>query len=377
MRLMSNRPASTLYDVARAAGVSTATVSRVVHGLAGVRPSTRQHVLEVIEQLGYVPDSAAQSMARHSKEVIALVTIESRGPETEIEQEGLLFVEEVLRGVEMVLSQVGWSVLISVLREASRPGAYQQLQKVSAKVDGMLISEGIVNSEQLAMLAARIPIVLVAGSAAEPHADVICVDNWSGATELASHLIQQHGRRRLYYVTGPPEAPDARERRRAFEEAVAQHPDASLTGCYQGRFAAISGQLAVREILTMTRQEMPDAIVCCNDQMAIGAMRELQAAGIRVPADIAVVGFDDIHLGAMLTPPLTTVRQSMRLMGERACTVLLERIADPYAARKVERLPTKLIVRESCGCLPARRPSVERGTAVDVEYVAGDEGGLV
>jgi LacI family transcriptional regulator len=349
---MSYRPASTLYDVARAAGVSTATVSRVVHGQAGVGSSTRQHVLEVIEQLGYVPDGAAQSMARHRKEVIALVTIESRGPETEIEQEGLLFVEEVLRGVEMVLSRVEWSVLISVLREAGRPGAFQQLQRVCAKVDGMLISEGIVSSDQLALLTKRTPIVLVAGSAAEPHADVICADNWSGATALACHLIEQHGRRRLYYVAGPPEAPDARERRRAFEEAIAQHPAAIMAGCYQGRFAAISGQLAVREILARPYPERPDAIVCGNDQMAIGAMRELQAAGIRVPADIAVVGFDDIHLGAMLTPPLTTVRQSMRLMGERACSVLLERIADPSAARRVERLPTELILRESCGCLP-------------------------
>ena len=291
-------------------------------------------------------------MARHRKEVIALVTIESRGPETEIEQEGLLFVEEVLRGVEMVLSRVEWSVLISVLREASRPEAFQQLQRVCAKVDGMLISEGIVSSDQLALLTERTPIVLVAGSAAEPHADVICADNWSGATALACHLIELHGRRRLYYVAGPPEAPDARERRRAFEEAVAQHPAAIAAGCYQGRFAAISGQLAVREILARPHQERPDAIVCGNDQMAIGAMRELQAAGIRVPADIAVVGFDDIHLGAMLTPPLTTVRQSMRLMGERACSVLLERIADPSAARRVERLPTELIIRESCGCVP-------------------------
>jgi LacI family transcriptional regulator len=308
-------------------------------------------VLEVIEELGYVPDSAAQSMARHRKEVLGLVTIESRGPETEIEQEGLLFVEEVLRGVETALSRIGWSVLISVLREASRPDAYHQLLKVSAKVDGMLIAEGIVSSDQLALLA-RTPIVLVAGSATEPHADVVCADNWSGATALACHMIERHGRRRLYYVAGPPEAPDAQERRQAFEEAVARHQGATLTGCFQGRFAAISGQMAVREILAAPHQEWPDAIVCGNDQMAIGAMRELQAAGIRIPADIAVVGFDDIHLGALLTPPLTTVRQSMRLLGERACSLLLERIADPSLARRVEVLPTELIVRESCGCLP-------------------------
>lgn len=350
---MGNRGAWTLYDVARAAGVSTATVSRVVHGQAGVRSSTRQHVLEVIEKLGYVPDGAAQSMARHRKEVIGLVSIESRGPETEIEQEGLLFIEEVLRGVEEALRPVGWSVLISVLRDVDRLGAYQQLQKVSAKVDGMLISEGIVSSDQLALLAARIPIVLVAGSVSQPYADVISADNWRGATALARHMIEQHGRRRLFYIAGPAEAPDAQERRLAFEEALAQHPGAILTGSFQGRFAAVSGQQAVREILASPRQELPDAIICGNDQMAIGAMRELLAAGVRVPADVAVTGFDDIHLGAMLTPALTTVRQPMRKLGERACTLLLERIADPALAHRTERLPTELIVRESCGCPPS------------------------
>jgi LacI family transcriptional regulator len=330
-----------------------------MHGQAGVRSATRQRVLEVIEELGYVPDAAAQSMARQRKEVVGLVMIESRGPETEIEQEGLLFVEEVLRGVEMALSEVGWSVLISVMRESGRPGAYEQLRKVSAKADGLLIAEGIVSSDQLAQLAARIPIVLVAGSATEPNADVVCVDNWSGATALARHMTESHSCRRLFYIDGPQEAPDARERRRAFEEEVARHPGAIVAGSFPGRFAVVSGQQAVREILGSPHQERPDAIVAANDQMAIGAMRELQAAGIRVPADIAVAGFDDMHIGAMLAPPLTTVRQSMRLLGERACSLLLERIADPSLARRVERLPTELVVRESCGCPPRARLTAE------------------
>ena len=115
------------------------------------------------------------------------------------------------------------------------------------------------------------------------------------------------------------------------------------------RFAAISGQLAVRELLAAPGRELPDAIVCGNDQMAIGAMRELQAAGIRVPADISVAGFDDIRPGALFTPPLTTVRQSLRLLGERACSRLLERIANPALPRRADRLPTELVVRESCG----------------------------
>jgi LacI family transcriptional regulator len=351
IHVMSNRTVCTLYDVARTAGVSTATVSRVVHGQDRVRPATRQRVLQVIEALGYVPDGAAQSMALQRKEVIGLVTIESRSPDTAIEQEGLLFLEEVLRGVELALRRVGWSVLVCVLREGDRRGAYRQLQKISAKVDGLLIAEGILGSEQLGSLAARIPIVLIAGSPEERHADVIAADNRAGTAALARHMIEEHGLARLFYVAGPAEAPDARERCGAFKQTLAQYPGATLTGCYVGQFASISGQLAVREVLAAPDLKLPDAIVCGNDQMAIGAMRELQAAGLRVPADIAVAGFDDIRLGALLAPPLTTVRQPMGLLGERACSWLLERIADPALPRRVERLPTELVVRESCGCL--------------------------
>ena len=125
-----------------------------------------------------------------------------------------------------------------------------------------------------------------------------------------------------------------------------------LLGSFEGRFAAVSGQRAVRELLAAPRRELPDAIACGNDQMAIGAMRELRTAGIRVPEDIAVVGFDDMHLGALLTPPLTTVHQPMRQLGERACSMLLERIANPALPHRAERLPTTLVIRESCGCPP-------------------------
>ena len=131
-----------------------------------------------------------------------------------------------------------------------------------------------------------------------------------------------------------------------------------MAGSFEGRFAAISGQLAVREILAGPRREVPDAIICGNDQTAIGAMRELQAAGIRVPADVAVVGFDDMHLSALLAPPLTTVRQPMRLLGERACSRLLQRIADPALPPLVERLPAELIIREAAAAAgsPRRLP---------------------
>ncbi len=343
--------AATLYDVAREARVSTATVSRVMHGQDRVRPSTRQRVLEVIDALGYIPDSAAQSMVHKRKEVVGLVAIESRSPDTEIEHEGLLFIDEVLRGVETALSPIGWPVLISVRPAADKADAYQWLQKISAKVDGLLIAEGV-DPDHLARLASRLPVVLVSGSPDEPYADVVDADNRAGTAALVSHLIEQHGRTRLFYVSGPREAPDARERFSVFQETLARN-GLRMAGTFEGRFAAASGQLAAYDILAAPRGEAPDAVVCGNDQMAIGVIRELRAAGIRVPADVAVVGFDDIHLGAVVTPALTTVHQPMRLLGERACALLLARIADPGLPRRIERLPTRLVIRESCGCAPA------------------------
>jgi LacI family transcriptional regulator len=293
-------------------------------------------------------------MARKRKEVIGLVAIENRDLDTDVENEGLLFIDEVLRGVECSLSRLGWPLLVSVRRAADEAGAYRWLQKISAKVDGLLIAEGLESPEHLARLAARIPVVLVSGSPDQAHADVVAADNRAGIIALVSHLIERHGRTRLFYVGGPREAPDACERRAALDEAVSRYPGVRLTGSFEGQFATTSGQLAAREILTRPRHEAPDAVVCANDQMAIGAMRELRAAGLRIPADIAVTGFDDIYLGALLTPTLTTVRQPMRVLGERACGLLLERIADPARPHRVERLPTTLIIRESCGCPHSR-----------------------
>jgi LacI family transcriptional regulator len=325
-------------------------VSRVLHGQDRVRPATRQRVLGVIEALGYIPDAAAQSMARQRKEVIGLFATENRSPDTEVEKEGLLFVEEVWRGVEAVLSQIEWSLLISSLNPADPERAFQRMLRVSAKVDGLLITEGMIGTERLGQLAARTPLVLIAGSPDEPNADVFAADNRSGTAAVVTHLIERHGARRLFSVAGPPGAPDAVARQAALEETVARHPDVRLTGMFPGRFGSADGARAVREILVLPRADWPDAIVCGNDQMAIGAVRELLSAGVRVPADIAVVGFDDVHAGALMTPTLTTVRQGMGLLAERACARLVDRIADPALPRHVELLPTELVVRESCGC---------------------------
>ena len=342
----------TLYDVASLAGVSTATVSRVVHGLDKVKDSTRARVLAVIEQLGYVPDSAAQSLSRRRKDVIGLVGVERTSPRQQYDSESmsLLFYDEILRGVEATIRQRNWSLLITYLEEATH-SHFGRLLSLAAKVDGLLIGEGIVPSDLLARLAERLPVVVIAGSPKERAADVVTADNRGGAAALATHLIEEHGRRRLFYVDGPTTAPDAMERRRGLTQVLRGYPDCELVGSSQGQFSVKSGDEAGQQLLA-SGDGLPDAIVCANDQMAIGVLQAFGRAGVQVPDQVAVVGFDDIFPASLCDPPLTTIHQPMRALGERACTRLLDRIARPDLRPKVDLLPTDLVLRSSCGCPP-------------------------
>ena len=357
----------TLYDVARHAGVSIATVSRVLHGQESVREDTRARVRSAIDELGYVPDGAAQSLARNRKDVIGLVAVEHTGmkpDQYDIESMSLLFYDEVMRGVELRIRERTLSLLITFLREEDTMSAtvqedepvHSRLLTLSGKVDGLLIGEGILAPAVLAKLAKRLPLVVVAGDTSQRGVDVVSADNWSGAHALLEHLVAGHGRRRLFHIDGPATAPDAQERRAAMHSVIAAHPGTELVGSFTGLFSVLSGREGAAAMLA-AGGELPDAVVCANDQMAIGALRELAVRGIRVPDDIAVVGFDDIFPASLCDPPLTTVHQPIRKLGEVACDRLTERIAEPTLRPKQQLLPTELVLRSSCGCPPG---TVER-----------------
>jgi LacI family transcriptional regulator len=359
----------TLYDVARHAGVSIATVSRVLHGQNSVRDDTRARVRSAIDELGYVPDGAAQSLARSRKNVIGLAAVEHTGmkpDQYDIESMSLLFYDEVMRGVELRIREQAWSLLITFFRDEDTMSAtvqenepvHSRLLALSGKVDGLLIGEGILAPPVLVKLAKRLPLVVVAGDTSQRGVDVVSADNWSGAHALVEHLVADHGRRRLFHIDGPPTAPDAKERRQAMLAVIEAHPGTELVGSFSGLFSVQSGREGTTAMLEVGG-EPPDAIVCANDQMAIGALRALVARGIRVPDDIAVVGFDDIFPASLCEPPLTTVHQPIRKLGEVACDRLTERIANPGLRPKLELLPTELVLRSSCGCPPGtveRRP---------------------
>ena len=342
----------TVYDVARLAGVSTATVSRVVHGRDRVREATRIRVRQAIEELGYVPDGAAQSLSRRRKDVIGLVCKE-REVDYALENAGLLYYDQVLRGVEEHIRAHDWSLLITFMQadDMGEPDV-PRLNALAGKVDGILLGEGFVASHYIERLAARIPVVVIAGAPGEQAADVVAADNFSGSAAIVTHLIADHGKRRLFHVDGPRDAPDAIERRHALHHALRSSPQCQLIGSAHGIFSVRSGEQAGEDLLARHRGAMPDAVVCANDQMAIGVLWAFGSAGVRVPDEVAVVGFDDIYPASLFDPPLTSVDQPVRMLGERACARLLDRIADPTLQPTVELLPTELVLRASCGCPP-------------------------
>jgi LacI family transcriptional regulator len=341
---------TTVYDVARVAGVSTATVSRVIRGSAVVNADTRERVLAVIEALGFVPDANAQGLSNRRKDIIGFAALERGGSETDIEQNSVLFTDQIVHSAESILRGTGYSLLLTFGTGGQE--FEQRVRSLSGKVDGLLVAEEVMAIGELRALAKRIPVVVIAGRRDETGLDVVVGDNVAGMTALVSHLVAHHRYRTLCFVTGPKDAPDARERQRAFEAAVLASRGSVIEQVIHGDFSAGSGTAAARVLLD--RGSLPEAVVCANDQMAMGLMREFQGHGLQIPADVAVTGFDDVYPSRLIDPPLTTVRQPFRDLGIRAAQRLLARIGQPGLAPAADILPTSAVIRASCGCRPSR-----------------------
>jgi LacI family transcriptional regulator len=337
---------STMHEVASLAGVSIATVSRALHGSDLVRPGTRERVLAVIEELGYVPDGSAQGLSRRRKDMIGLAGLERGGSEVGIEQISPLFMDELVHAVEGVLRGTDCSLLLAFGRTGEQ--FQHRIRSLSGKVDGLLVAEEVMPPGQLRALARRIPVVAIAGRVEETDLDVMAVDNAAGIRELAGHLIGDHGHRRLGFLSGPADSPDARQRLAAFRQAAADHPGCTLGPVLAGDFSEASGIAAAGALLA--HRPLPDVMACANDQMAIGMLLALQQAGVRVPADVAVTGFDDVYASRLVAPALTTVGQPVRELGRRAAQRLRDRIEDRRLPPRAEVLPTHCAIRASCGC---------------------------
>ncbi|HEY6469977.1 MAG TPA: LacI family DNA-binding transcriptional regulator [Candidatus Dormibacteraeota bacterium] len=352
----------TIYDVARLAGVSIASVSRVLNGQGTPRPDTRDRVMRAVGELSFVPDGAARALSNGLKEVVGVVF--RRGAETtfEDEDESLLFIDGINRGIELAAQHRGFDVLISSVgvHDPHRTG---RISGVAGKADGIILHDRSLSASGIARLAEAVPIVTLAGTPSRASVNVGC-DNEAGMRALVNHLTVDHGYRRLAYLSGYADSPDNRARARVFEAATTRAGAEIETGpAWQGNYSASGGAQVIAALLD-SGAELPRAIVCANDQTALGVIHALARRGVKVPGDVAVTGFDDVPVARHLHPSLTTVRQPIERMGATAFDVLYSMISGAGSEPNVV-LPVRLMLRESCGCAPAPVPPNGASHSVD------------
>lgn len=327
----------TIEDVARQAGVSTATVSRYINNPDKVAQITAARVQIAISELGYYPNSAARVLAGQNTLTIGLVVDEIIGE----------FFQPMLRGIELATSKAGYDLLIHSTRRMNKTGSYLLTEH---NTDGLVVFADSLPDEELARLASvRFPVVLLhRSSPAGLDIPFVTVENKKGARRMVDYLVEMRGHRRIAFLRGPESHEDAYWRELGYREALEAHGlpyDEDLIG-----FGGFNETSAYETVTQWVRRGLSvDAVFAADDDSAIGAMVALRDAGQRVPDDVAIVGFDDIRLARYLSPPLTTVRAPI----EKAARIAVEQLISLVStgtAEPITLLPTELIIRNSCGC---------------------------
>jgi LacI family transcriptional regulator len=343
----------TIYDVARAAGVSIASVSRVLNGRRNPRQETRERVLAAVAELGFAPDGAARALSARLKEVVGVIVRRPLLTDADEdmfadEAESLQYPDLINRGIESAAARRGFDLLVRSVDIADYNPAGRTLA-LARKSDGLILHDRVLDTDQIDRLSRQIPIVTLSGSVTATTANVRG-DNTSGMRALARHLLEDHGYRSLAYLGGYADSPDNIERR---EVLAAQAAEAGATlACgpeWQGYYYASGGAKVINRLLARGRA-LPRAIACANDLTALGVMSALREHGIAVPDEVAVTGFDDIPMARHLRTSLTTVRQPIKQIGATAFDVLYSMIDRQQPRSRDIVLPTQLIRRESCGC---------------------------
>jgi LacI family transcriptional regulator len=330
----------TMSDVAREAGVSLMTVSRVVNNKGEVSSATRQHVQAVIERLGYRPSGIARGLATQRTHTLGLVMLDVANP----------FFSDVARGAEHVAYAEGYNVFLCNTDEDPQR-ELDVLQSLEEKrVDGVVLCSSRLDDHELRTAVVRHPAVVLVNRRLEPvdgenGVGVVMLDDEAGGRMATQHLLDS-GHRAIGFLAGPPASRSGRQRAKGYRGAMAAagRPDDPAWGRHCSPTVE-GGREAARELLT-AHPEL-SALFCYNDLVAVGALQACADLGRTVPHDIAVVGFDDIPLAALVTPPLTTCHVSRYELGDRAMRLLLDQIRGcPEGYRKIVLQP-ELIVRAS------------------------------
>lgn len=328
--------AVTIEEVAAASGVSRSTVSRVVNGSTAVSPSALEAVRRAIADLKYVPNRAARSLASRHTHAVALVV-----PEDTTRFFGDPFFASIVSGINARLSRSDY--VLNLFIASDDPGDKTTSYVRSGSIDGAIIVSHHTSDTFIDRIASSVPVVYGGRPVREREHDYyVDVDNVAGGRYATAHLIER-GHRRIAMITGPVTMPAGIDRLQGYREALAAAGLAEGV-VEDGGFTTDGAADAMRRILA--RGEAPDAIFVASDLMARGALAVLAAAGLRVPEDVAIVGFDDSPVATSVTPHLTTIRQPSLEQGAQMAEVLLELLAgrDP---QRVTILDTELIVRDS------------------------------
>jgi LacI family transcriptional regulator len=337
---------ATMKEVARRAGVSIATVSRVLNNVGVVDERKRILVSKAVVDLRYVPNPIGRGLSRQKTEAIGLVLPDLFGE----------FFSEVIRGADQTAQLHRHHLMVSSSHN-NRQEIEAAIRVMRGRVDGLLIMSPHIDARTLREnLPQHLPVILINGLVEGDEYDSLNVENFEGSVAMVRHLLG-HGHQRIALIKGIEDNLDAQERLRGYRHALREGA-ADCRSEYEipGNFSEASGYDAVREILLLTPR--PTAIFACNDAMAIGAMSALREAGVRVPDEIAVAGFDDIPICSYLTPALSTVHVDNNRVGVLAVETLLRALGDRNAHRKEHRkIPTSLALRGSCGCHENGQPT--------------------
>jgi LacI family transcriptional regulator len=330
---------ATIADVAEKAGVSIATVSRVINKNGQVAEATAARVQHAIQELNFAPHAAARGLASRKTNTIGLILRDISGE----------FFQPMLRGIEAGTREHGFDLLIHCTHRPANEdtGSYYPLSDHNS--DGLLVFTDSLDENKIIRLhKTQFPLVLLHRSPPmELNIPCVTVENKSGARRLIDHLIEEHGYRRIAFLAGPNGQEDSSWREMGYRESLAAHDipfDPELVAV--GGFDEHEAKLGIQTLLD--RGVKMDAIFTGDDDSALGVLAYFKEIGIRVPEDIAVVGFDDIPLARHLIPSLTTVRAPIELAAREAVNQLVRLIRTGEAERLV-LLPTELIIRSSCG----------------------------
>jgi LacI family transcriptional regulator, galactose operon repressor len=338
---------STIREVARLSGVSVSTVSRVFNGYADVSAATRQRVLDSARKLDYAPSAAARTLVKQRSDLIGVVLFTG----AEHPDIGHPFFQDVLVGVKHGIGALGYDVLLFATEQphssGDRPHSYLRRAR-HHRVDGMVLMGVDRNDPEVAkLLESSIPLIGVDLDVAGPHASYVASDNVGGARLAVRHL-HRLGHRRIATIAGPLDSKPGADRLLGYRaEIQALGLEARPEYEQVGDFYAESGEAAMRALLGL--REPPTAVFVAADMMAVGAINAAHSAGLSVPRDLAVVGFDDIQLAPFFNPSLTTIRQDKLGLGLAAARALVEQIENPEITPPVLTVPVELVVRASCG----------------------------